>query len=130
MACYIHPGAKDRCIFVFCEGDTPMPEMAVASGEANGLLAAKHWRRVVVDLTGLISVPPAAELFNFVSSLPGRLPSRARVALVVRPEQTRHARLAESAARNGGVRLAFFPDLKKAANWVKAVERDEFSYSK
>jgi hypothetical protein len=41
------------------------------------------------------------------------------VALVVRPEQERHARLVQEVARRGRVFLTYFLDAGKAALWVK-----------
>jgi hypothetical protein len=51
--------------------------------------------------------------------LPDSLALRARVALLVRPEQIRHANLIEKVARKAGVFLSYFLDPGKAALWIQ-----------
>jgi hypothetical protein len=52
------------------------------------------------------------------------------VALVVRPEQERHARLVQEVARRGRVFLTYFLDPGKAALWVKQSPGRQISRSK
>jgi hypothetical protein len=59
------------------------------------------------------------ELINLASDLSSDLPPRTRIALVIRQDQVKDAKLVESVARIEGVFLAYFLDPDKAALWVK-----------
>jgi len=78
-----------------------------------------------VDITELRSVPTALELFAFARGLSSDLPQSARVALVVRPEQTKLAKLIENVARNYDMFLTFFFNAEEATIWVKGVKPHE-----
>lgn len=73
----------------------------------------------MVDFTELQSVPTALQLFDFAKGFAGQIPPDARVALVVRPEQVRHANVIEKVARKEGVFLAYFVDPGRAALWMQ-----------
>src|ERR1700679_3909564 len=92
----INPFEEGQCVFLAYQGDMTAAEAETARQEVNALLCASRWNRVVVDVTQLQSVPPALELFEFSERLSLDLPSRARVALVIRSDQGRHARLVEN----------------------------------
>jgi hypothetical protein len=119
MSHFVNTVEEDKCVFLTYEGDMPLVEMVTARYEANELLAARRWNRIVVNITGLQSKLTALELFELARVLSSDLPHNARVALVVRSEQTRHAKFAESVARNDGMALKFFFDVEKAAAWAK-----------
>lgn len=119
MSYFINPVGADRCVFLSYEGETPAVELSAARYEADAVLDRRHWHRLVVDVTQLQSVPTALELFDFASGLSSNISRTRRVALVVRPEQERHARLVQEVARRGRVFLTYFLDPDKAALWVK-----------
>jgi hypothetical protein len=96
----------------------PPIEVVGVRYEATELLAARHWRRMVVNITKLRSVT-SMELFVFAKGLASDLPKHARVALVVLPEQAGQAKLAEKVAKNDGVLLSLFFDAGEAMAWVK-----------
>jgi hypothetical protein len=102
-----------------------MIEIMSARYEANALLAAKRWNRIVVDITGLLSKFAAQELFDFARRLSADLPESVRVALVARSDQAKQAKLIEGIARNDGLILSFFPDVEAATNWVKGMNFHE-----
>jgi hypothetical protein len=102
-----------------------MIEIMSARYEANALLAAKRWNRIVVDITGLLSRFAARELFEFARSLSSDIPESVRVALVARPDQAKHARLIENVARNDGLFLSFFLDVEAATIWAKGLSFPE-----
>src|SRR3974377_2355262 len=118
MAFSIRPIEEDQCVRLSYEGEMPPEEIAAARYEAQGLLKARCWSRIMVDLTELRSVPTAPQLFDFAKAFAGQMPPDARVALVVRPEQVRHAHLIEKVARKHGVFLSYFLDAGKAALWM------------
>jgi len=102
-----------------------MIEIVSARYEANALLAAKRWNRIVVDITGLLSKFAAQELFEFARGLAADLPESVRVALVARSDQAKQAKLIEGIARNDGLFLSFFPDVEEATTWVKGISLHE-----
>ena len=119
MAFSIRPIEEDQCARLSYEGEMPPEEIAAARYEAHGLLKTRCWSRMMVDLTQLRSVPTAAQLFDFAKGFAGQMPPDARVALVVRPEQVRHANLVEKVARKDGVFLSYFLDPREAALWIQ-----------
>lgn len=119
MSYFINPVEAEQCVFLSYEGDLPPIELAAARYEANGVLGTNRWKRIVVDVTQLQSIPSAQELFEFARGLSSDVPRGTRVALVIRPEQARQARLVEKTARSEGVFLTYFLDPEKAGLWVK-----------
>ena len=119
MSHFINPVRADRCVFLSYEGETPAVELSAARYEADAVLDERRWHRLVVDVTQLQSVPTALELFDFASGLSSNSTRARRVALVVRPEQERHARLVQEVARRGRVSLTYFLDPDEATLWVK-----------
>ena len=119
MAYLIKPIEEERCVSLSYEGEIPPREIAAARYEAQGLLNARGWSRMMLDLTQLRSVPTASQLFDFAKGFSGHVPPDARVALVVRPEQVRDANLVEKVARKDGVFLSYFVDPEKAALWMQ-----------
>ena len=83
------------------------------------LLALHRPTQLLIDGTVIGSMLKPSHLFDFVKCLTRSLPRTARVALVVRPDQVRHARLIERVARNGGAFLTYFTDRQKAERWVR-----------
>ena len=119
MAYCIKPIEEEGCLSLSYEGEIPPREIAAARYEAYGLLNARRWSRIMVNLTQLRSVPTAPQLFDFAKGFTGQIPPSARVALVVRPEQVRHANLVEKLARKDGVFLSYFVDPGKAVRWMQ-----------
>ena len=119
MPYFIKPVEEDQCVLLTYQGEVPPIEMVAVRYEANALLAAKHWNQMVVDVSALQTTPTAWELFKFASGLSSDLPRDARLALVVRPEQTKHAKLIERVARNDGISLFCFFSIEEATVWVK-----------
>jgi len=125
MSFFINPVNEDLCVYLTYEGDLSMIEIMSARYEANALLAAKRWNRIVVDITGLRSEFAAHELFAFAKSLCADLPESVRVALVGRPDQAKQAKLIEGVARNDGLFLSFFLDVEEATIWAKGLNFHE-----
>jgi hypothetical protein len=119
MSYLINPVGEDRCLFLCYEGEMPPVELSAARYEADAVLDQHRWHRLVVDVTQLQSVPTVPELFDFASGLSSSISGKRRVALVVRPEQERHARLVQKVARRGRVFLTYFLGPDKATLWVK-----------
>ena len=109
MSYFINPVGADRCVFLSYEGETPAVELSAARYEAGRRAESRHWHRLVVDVTQLQSVPTAAWDSSILpSGLSSNISRTRRVALVVRPEEERHARLVQEVARRGRVFLTYF----------------------
>ena len=119
MAYFIKPIEEERCVLLSYDGEMPPRDIAAARYEAHGVLNARRWSRMMVDLTRLRFVPTSAQLFDFAKGFAGQVPPDARVAVLVRPEQVRDASLVEKVARKVGVFLSWFVDPEKAALWMK-----------
>jgi len=119
MAYFINLVPEERCVFLTQEGEMLLDEVASALQEVNGFLTANRWTGVMVDITPLQSPPKPEELFTLGKALPRRLPRNTRVALVVRPDQARHARWIEQTVRRGGTLLTYFTELEKAERWMR-----------
>jgi hypothetical protein len=101
----------------------PAVELSAARHEADAILDQRQWHRLVVDITQLQSVPRTPELIDFAGGLSSTVSRARRVALVVRPEQERLARLLQKFARRGRLFLTYFLDPDKANLWVKQSPR-------
>ena len=119
MSYFINPVKKDRCVFVTYEGETTRVELMAARYETNELLSVKRWNRMVVNIAELRFTPMILELIDLASDLSSDLPSSTRIALVVRSDQVKDAKLVERVAQIEGVLLAYFMNPDKAALWVK-----------
>ena len=124
MSYFITPVGEDRCIFLSYEGEMPAVELSAARYETDAMLDQRQWHRLVVDITKLQSVPRASEIIDFARGLSSTVSRGRRVAVVVRPEQERQARLLQKLARRGRLFLTCFQDPDKAAHWVKQFKPD------
>lgn len=119
MSYSIHTAEDDQCVFLVHTSDLSDAELAAARAEAYAVLDQHQWKRLVVDVTRLHSVPTSLELLDYAKGLAACAPRPVRVALVVRPEQQRPAKLFEKAARHGRVFGTYFVDPDHAVAWVK-----------
>jgi hypothetical protein len=115
----INPVKADQCVFVTYEGKLTPVEIMAARYEASALLAKKRWKQIVVNIARLQSTPTTMELIHLASDLSSDLPPGTRIALVVRPDQVKDAKLVERVARIEGVFLTHFPEPDQAVLWVK-----------
>ncbi len=99
--------------------DVTAAEAAAARLAAIELLVSQRRERLLIDATAIEFLPQPSRLFDFVKWFARSLPRKARVALVVRPDQVRHARLIECVARKAGAFLTYFIDRQKAERWVQ-----------
>lgn len=118
MSYFLNPVEEQACVFLTCEGVLPEVQTTAVRKALCAMLAWKQWGRLVVDLTAMQSAPPE-ELCAMGKSLLQDVPKRARVAVIVRRDQTVCARLLEKVARHVGVFLTFFVDVEKAEAWVQ-----------
>ena len=77
---------------------------------------------MVVDVTQLRSVLTGVQVFDCATGFAAHVPRRARVALVVRPDQLQDAGLVVKITQADGVFLTHFLDPEKAVLWVKQTE--------
>lgn len=119
MPYFINPVKADECVSVTYEGEMTRDEMMLARHEANKLLLMKRWNRIVVNIVELRSIQMTLELICLASDLSSELLPSTRIALVVRPDQVRGAKLVERVARIEGMFFTHFLDPDKAVLWVK-----------
>ncbi len=119
MSYFINPVPEERCVFLTHEGEMPLGELATALQEVEDLLTLNRWTGVMVDVTTLRSVPKAEEVFTLGKTVPRHLPRNTRVALGIRPDQTKHARRIEQAVRRGGTLLMYFTESERAQRWTR-----------
>ena len=119
MSYFINPVKEDQCVFVAYEGEMTRGDIMAARYEANELLSMKRWNRMVVNIAGLRFTPMTLELIDLASDLSSDLPPNTRIALVVRSDQVKDAKLVARVAQIEGVRLTFFLDPDKATLWVR-----------
>lgn len=122
MSYFMNTVEEDRCVFISYEGEMTALQLSATRYEAEGVLHQRHWNRLVVDVTQWQSVLTTSELFDFARGLSSRISRATRVALIVRPEQERHAALIQKIARKGRVFLTYFMDPEKAMGWMKQAE--------
>jgi len=121
MSYFINPVKEDQCVFVTYEGEMTLGDIMAARYEANELLSMKRWNRIVVNIAELRSIPMTLELIDLASDLSSDLLPSTRIALVVRPDQVKNAKLVERVAQIERVLLTYFFDAEKAATWVKGL---------
>ena len=106
-------------MFVTYEGKMTLVEFMEARNKADKLMSVKGWNRMVVNIAELRSMPMTLELIDLASDLSSDLPPSTRIALVVRPDQIKDAKLVERVAQIERVFLTCFLDPDEAALWVK-----------
>ncbi len=121
MSYFINPVEEDQCVFVTYDGKMTVVEFMAARYEANELLSVRRWNRMVVNIAELRSTPMTLELIDLASDLSSDLPPGTRIALVVRSDQVKDAKLAERIARIEGVLMTYFFDAEEATTWVKGI---------
>jgi hypothetical protein len=95
MACFVNPIEGERCVCLSFEGEIPPRELATMGCEAQRLVNARPWLRIMVDITQLRSSLTVPRLLDFAKVLSGQIPRNAQLALVARPDQAQHANLLE-----------------------------------
>ena len=121
----------DQYVFLSYFGEMPGWELSAARYEADIVLDEQHWNRLLVDATQLQSDPTPVELYDFAKSLSSGTTRQTRVALVVRPEQARHAKIVEKLGRTGRLFLSYFLDRDKARAWLtEPVPRERTGFKK
>lgn len=121
MSYFINPVEEEKCVFLTHEGEMSLVETALARQEARALLTARRWTRLLVDITVTRTVFRAGDVFELAAAISRDVPRSARIALLVRPDQVKHAKLIETVARRGGKCLAFFVNNEKAEAWVRGL---------
>jgi hypothetical protein len=110
--------STDHCVFLTCEGISSLNEMTAAWREVRDELAEKSLNRVWVDVTALRTSPTTAELFDLAKLIWRDFRPGGRIALVVRWDQSRFAKLLEMLVRTFGMWLTVFVSEEQAEAWV------------
>jgi hypothetical protein len=118
MTCSVIPKQKEKCIFLTCAGDLRLAEITTAWREVQILMAELGWKRVLLDVTALQNGPDIADLFDLAKFFWRSFPKSGRMALVVRWDQSTHAKLLEALLRSVGVCLTVFVSEETAEAWI------------
>ena len=111
--------STDHCVFLTCEGLSSLDEMTAAWREVRDELAEKSLNRVLVDVTALRTSPTTAALFDLAKLLyHDGFPGFERIALVVRWDQSKLAKLLEMMVRTLGMWLTVFVSEEQAEAWI------------
>lgn len=125
MPYFIIPYEKERCVFLTCDGYMPLTEATAAWQEAHSWLATRRWRRALVDVTALRTAPEMGQLFDLAKLVWRDFPQGGRIALVVRWDQSRFAKLLETLVRSVGMYLTVFVNGEQAEAWILGESRDK-----
>lgn len=121
----VNPDEEANCLFLTCEGDLSLAETTTAWGEVQESLAETGWKRVLVDVTALQTSPDTEELFDLAKLIWRGFPPGGRIALVVRWEQSRSAKLLEMLVRGVGIYLTVFVGEEQADAWIRDNSTDK-----
>ena len=114
-----HIISTDNCVFLTCAGISSLEEITAAWREVRAELAHKNLNRVLVDVTSLRTIPATAELFDLAKLFwQDGFPGFGRMALVIRWEQSRSAKLLEMLVRAVGMYLTVFVSEEQAEAWI------------
>ena len=125
MPYFIIPYEKERCVFLTCDGYLPLTEATAAWQEVQSWLVTRRWRRVLVDVTALRTAPEMGQLFDLAKLLWRDFPQSGRMALLVRWDQSRLAKLLEMLVRSVGMYLTVFVNEEQAEAWILGESRDK-----
>ena len=107
-----------RYVFLVCEDDMTLAEITTAWREVQDALAGMRKKRVLVDVTALKSSLEIKELFDLAKILWRDFPESGRIALVIRWDQARFAKLLEMLVRTVGLYLTAFVSGDQAEAWI------------
>ena len=108
-----------------CSGDMTLVEMKTAWWGIHHLLAEFGWKRILVDATAMTSEAEIGEAFDLAKLFWRDFPQGGRIALVVRWDQSRLAKLLEMLVRTLGMWLTVFVSEEQAEAWVLEGTPDE-----
>jgi hypothetical protein len=118
MTYTVIPNQKEEFVFLACTGDMTLDEMTTACRKVQLVLAELGWKRILVDVTALQTGPDPAELFDLAKLFWREFPQVGRIALVVRWDQSRLAKLLETLVRSVGTCLTVFVSEEMAEAWI------------
>jgi len=125
MPYFIIPYEKERCVFLTCDGYMPLTEATAAWEEVQSWLVTRRWRRVLVEVTALQTAPEMGQLFDLAKLIWRDFPQGGRIAVVVRWDQSRFAKLLETLVRSVGMYLTVFVSEEQAEAWIFGESRDK-----
>lgn len=115
----------DHCVFLTCENISALDEIAGAWKQVRDELAEKSLNRALVNVTALQTSLDTEDLFDLAKLFWRDLPHGGRIALVVRWDQSRLAKVLEMLVRSVGLWLAIFISAEQAEAWVLEGTQEE-----
>lgn len=114
----------NRCVLLTCSGDMTLVEMKTAWWGIHHLLAEFGWKRILVDATAMTSEAEIGEAFDLAKLFCHNFPQSGRIALMVRWDQSKSAKLLETLVRSVGVYLTVFVSEEAAKAWIADYSSD------
>jgi len=112
-------------VYLTCNGYMPLTEATEAWQEVQSWFVKRHWRRVLMDVTALQTAPEMGQLFDLAKLVWRDFPQGGRMALVVRWDQSRLAKLLEMLVRSVGLYLTVFVSGEQAEAWILEESQDK-----
>jgi hypothetical protein len=124
MPYLVTPDRGNRRVLLTCSGDMTLVEMKTAWWGIHHLLAEFGWKRILVDATAMTSEADIGEPFDLAKLFCHNFPQSGRIALIVRWDQSKSAKLLETLVRSVGVYLTVFVSEKPAKAWIADYSSD------
>lgn len=112
------PNASVRLIF---SGEVSLKGLQQGRAEAAKALRAQGWRRLLVDIRGIVPRFTLDETYALTAGHAGAFPPATRVAVVAPPGRlSEFADFSVTVARNRGFSMQAFGDAEAAIRWLDA----------
>ncbi|HEV2329485.1 MAG TPA: STAS/SEC14 domain-containing protein [Verrucomicrobiae bacterium] len=118
MSFTLTPNSNHQFVFVNCEGQMTSAEITSACQQTLASLAGKGCKGVLADVTALQTIPEMEQLFDLAKFTWCHFRRIGRIAIVVRWDQSRVAKLLELLVRTVGVNLTVFVSRDRAMTWI------------
>ncbi|HUA66858.1 MAG TPA: STAS/SEC14 domain-containing protein [Alphaproteobacteria bacterium] len=118
MSFTLSPNSTVQCVFLNCEGQMTPAEITTACRQTLASLAAIESKGVLADVTALQTIPETEQLFDLAKFIWSHFRQITRIAIVVRWDQSRVAKLLELLVRTVGVNLTVFVSRDHAMAWM------------
>jgi hypothetical protein len=105
---------------VVYDGELDLDELVRSRSESMVAMQAKGLRRVLVEMGGAVDRLSTADRYEFVSSHGSVVPPATRIAVVANDRNLHlpDRNLIENVARNRGIDLRLFREVREARSWL------------
>ncbi len=119
----INPREEEQCLHLHFRGQVSVQDAREAIDHASQVLAAREWRRLLVNITESPTKMSTLGLYELtLQSIHGLQPGT-QIALVAGADHASDAGFVEDVARNRGLCLTAFVDAAQARAWLKRASK-------